>query len=1091
MSKTGTQSPPDHEQRRRIVTELDRTMLVEAAAGTGKTTSMVDRMVGLLATGKAAVDSIAAVTFTRKAAAELRARFQVELERAARGDSRAEWSDEPRAKLREALGRIERCFIGTIHSFCARLLRERPVEADVDVGFEELDDAADARLREQAWAEHVAELYATGASVLDRLAEVGLEIGSLRGSFLEFAEYPDVEEWPAPETALPDVSGPLDRLRQFATHMEQLAAGFPRNPGADKLMPLYRQIPRRLRHTRADIVAEVMELFELLREFETGDLTQRNWPGGREQAKAELERWNGFAVEIALPLVRVWRARRYTVVMQAIGPARTVYDRLRRETRCLNYQDLLLRSARLLRDNPEVRAYFRERFSHLLVDEFQDTDPIQAEVLLLLAADDPHETRWRKCRPVPGSLFVVGDPKQSIYRFRRADIVTYNQVREIIERNGGAVVHLTANFRTIEPVVHWVNRVFEPQFPAQATSHSPPYERFQVGRVEGSDGDLKGLRVIRTPREIKGNAAADFDAGLIARTIRAALDQGQPVPRAKREIAQGIAPRVAPGDFLIITRNTPRLSVYARELQKQGIPHVVTGGSALNEVPELALLQVALRALVEPHNPVALVAALRSALFGVSDPQLLQYKNAGGQFSFRASLPGKLPAEDAQVIGDAFARLRQYATWLAKLPPVAALERMAADLGLLAQAAVRPGGDVQAGSLAKAIEVLRAAQAGNWTVADLADHLAELVSDEPDEKRDGIAARPLQVPAVRVMNLHKAKGLEAPVVFLADPCGDREHTVELHIDRSGDRVRGYLAIYGELVGYTRPLLAHPLDWDTLAAEEQRFADAEKLRLLYVAATRAGAQLTVTLRDSYAGSNPWNFFATHLQDAPALADPGPPTAVPALEEITLDDETVARACDAIGRRWETILQPTYATAAAKSLALGERAMPVAAGEHGTEWGTVIHLLLQTAMQDPKADLDALARAALAEQGLDASLTGSALATVRSVMQSALWKRAMKSPRRFVEVPFQILHTPANAPALPTIVRGVMDLVFRETDGWVIADYKTDDPRGRPIEALVAEYRPQLQMYAEAWTKMVSEPVKETGLYFTSNGEYRAL
>ena len=149
-------TPPDQDQRDIVLNELDKTLLVEAAAGTGKTTGMIGRMVNLLASGKCSIDALAAVTFTRKAAAELRARFQVELERASRSAETGH-----RKLLSEALSRIERCFIGTIHSFCARMLRERPVEAGVDLAFEEIDEAADQELRRLAWDEYVADLYAT------------------------------------------------------------------------------------------------------------------------------------------------------------------------------------------------------------------------------------------------------------------------------------------------------------------------------------------------------------------------------------------------------------------------------------------------------------------------------------------------------------------------------------------------------------------------------------------------------------------------------------------------------------------------------------------------------------------------------------------------------------------------------------------------------------------------------------------------------------------------------------------------------------------------------------------------------------------
>ena len=164
-------NPPDQEYRDLIVRELDKTMLVEAAAGTGKTTSMLNRMVALLETGRCKIDSLAAVTFTRKAASEIRSRFQVRLETAVR-----ESKGNARGRLADALEHIDRCSIGTIHAFCARLLRERPIEAGVDIGFEEIDEDADARLRQDAWREYVDSLMAADGPILSELEDVGLKI---------------------------------------------------------------------------------------------------------------------------------------------------------------------------------------------------------------------------------------------------------------------------------------------------------------------------------------------------------------------------------------------------------------------------------------------------------------------------------------------------------------------------------------------------------------------------------------------------------------------------------------------------------------------------------------------------------------------------------------------------------------------------------------------------------------------------------------------------------------------------------------------------------------------------------------------------
>lgn len=208
-----------------------------------------------------------------------------------------------------------------------------------------------------------------------------------------------------------------------------------------------------------------------------------------------------------------------------------MYDRLRREGGWLNFQDLLLAAARLLRKSAAIRQYFRKRFTHLLIDEFQDTDPIQAEVMLLLTADDPGETDWRRCRPVPGSLFVVGDPKQSIYRFRRADIVTYNEVKRIIAASGGTIVSLTANFRSASSLVEWINESFNRRFPPAATQFAPVYSSLHVGRLDERNGDLAGLYILKAPGGNKEEILAN-EGQIVARTVRHALDSGRKVPRS-------------------------------------------------------------------------------------------------------------------------------------------------------------------------------------------------------------------------------------------------------------------------------------------------------------------------------------------------------------------------------------------------------------------------------------------------------------------------------------------------------------------------------------------------------------------------------
>lgn len=1103
---------PDQEQRDAILTELDQNMLVEAAAGTGKTTSMVGRMIALLRTGTCEdISTLAAITFTRKAAAELRSRFQDGLERAAR-----DAVGEEQRRLALALSRVERCFIGTIHSFCGRLLRERPVEAGVKLDFAELEEKDDKRLRADVWQETAARIAAEGRPItLDRLGKLGLSVQDLEPAFDNFCQYADVDEWPRPKPNPPpfEEARLREELVSYLAHMREIALHLPEDPGSDELMPLYRDLPRMATHLE---LSDRGQLISLLERFgRKPKFRKTSWRAveilDHDGVNAIETRWNTFREQWVQPFFAALFEERYGPILDVLTAARELYDTRRAQMSGLNFQDLLMKSAALLRDKPHVRRYFKRRFTHLLVDEFHDTDPIQAETMLLLTATDPAQTRWRECVPEPGSLFVVGDPKQSIYRFRRADIVTYNEVKEILKRHGRTVA-LSANFRSSPEIIDWVNRVFEPgddsgdtgrpvlRFPARANDHSPAYVHLQAGGQDRRSAKLGGLLRLGIPDFLKRPEVAPYEADQIARTIRWALDTGLEIPRSDKERSVGVGPKARPEDFLIVTYHTLHLSEYGAALGRYGIPHVVTGGSALSEVEELRLLHTLLAAVIHPDDPVKLVAALRGSLFGVSDQALYAFKKAGGRFSFQSRVPEGLAEEHAAPITDAFEKLRLYRDWLDRQPRIGAVEQIAAHCGLLMRAALSDGGPLAAGSVAKGIEILRSADTEAWSHTGLLDRLADIVDEQPIEKYDGQSALPESRSVVRVMNLHKVKGLEAPVVFLANPAGENDHPPTICIDRSGEKVIGHLAI-SQKGPWRSEIISVPAGWAALSEKEQPFLDAEKLRLRYVAATRAGNAMVVTQWDSPKNrSNPWQYFDPYLDPKKEIDDPGP-QAAPKLKPKSLTKKAIAAGHKKIAADIEKAKQPTYKHMAAKVLALSEtppapkQAEPNSTGQDrapgGPEWGTVIHRLLEARMKDPGADLEKLASDSLSETGLPIDLAPAAVSLVQRVTESALWRRAQMAEQHLVEVPFHVLLDKTDGQDVPTLVRGAIDLVFKEKAGWVIVDYKTDNTDKTSPAQLAERYAPQLRLYARAWEKCLGEKVAEAGVFFVGPGEMASV
>jgi ATP-dependent helicase/nuclease subunit A len=400
------------------------------------------------------------------------------------------------------------------------------------------------------------------------------------------------------------------------------------------------------------------------------------------------------------------------------------------------------------------------------------------------------------------------------------------------------------------------------------------------------------------------------------------------------------------------------------------------------------------------------------------------------------------------------------------MPCVAAFEKAAGDLGLWARALTADGGDVQAGSLAKAMELLRAAQKEKWTLADMVDYLGRLVYAE--ETYDGVSAQPQEGPGVRVMNLHKVKGLEAPRVFLVDPARPMKAQADIHIDRSGTEVVGYVPILGELRGFQRPLLAQPPDWENLSEREERFLEAERKRLFYVAATRAGVELTVVKRVGSRADYTWKFFEAFLEGCPKVEDPGD-VSPPEVEEDVIDPGDVGRAAAQRDTQWAAVSRPTFAMKKAKELEEVPDYSGRSSGEHGMEWGTVMHALLEALMRDPDQPIDALADSVLTDNHMDLARKDEAIRQARKVMESDLWKQAQDSDERYVEVPVQVLLREEGTET-PTVMRGVIDLVFREKDAWTIVDYKTDDTSGPGKKSLDEKYKKQLDNYEQAWKQV---------------------
>ena len=1108
----------DQDLRDRVIDELGTTFLLEASAGTGKTSVLVDRYVNCVLDaerGTGDVGRVAAITFTEKAAGELRQRIREELEK--RAAKTAAGSGQA-AIIQTALDALDDAPIGTIHGFAGRLLREFPVEARVDPAFEQLDALGSEIERGRLWEEWLTELAAADAQKagarrwLSRLLRAGVKLPDVhelaagqRGVFGERYDIdPPAEPMGEPDLAegLPGLGGPLDRLRSFCT----VACSNPDDKGCAAAIDLTEACERLLAEPPADLDRLAAALFGLPVK------SSKTAPGG---AKGNWDQTRGGKDELQSryrDLVAAIVALREQYAVFLTGLAVAVADSFSRwagDTQLalgrLDFTDLLGCLRDLLRDDLTARRALQGRFSYLLVDEFQDTDPLQTEIAFFLCEREPLATDWRLAVLEPGKLFVVGDPKQSIYRFRRADIALYDKVKSCIEgqpRGTGEVLAIRQNFRTTPGVVDWVNTIFAGVFDSDyEVGRQPGYEPVEAFRppLAGPSPSVALPKVsILLGGPYTGEAGqADAARRDEARAVTALLAgmHGADAERWQvqdRDVSRD-SERLRPlrwGDVALLFRATTGLETYEQALREAGVPYRVDGGKAYFGRREVDDTLLCLRAIDDPSDGPALYGALHSSLFGFSDDELFLFWNAGGRFDlFETAQPAGYDA-----IAAALAMLRDLHMRRAEVEPhelIAELARLVHAWELLA--ATGSGAAQAIANLEKLVERARAfVDAGGgglgaflaWATeaGDAAGEQESQVDDDGD--------------VVHLLTIHKAKGLEYPVVVLVggalqsgagggEPIVDRE-------DRS-------LAIKlkAELPGATARDL-EPKRYTDLKERESIQGRSEMRRILYVAATRARDRLVVTQ---------FGKLTTQQGEPSAGVLLGPVAdALPAATQITEDyeragvlvlapSEPPARDENDATADAATMLAAREAWVAARSVLLARAARPArATSPSGLEHvddkvradgpdappgraralalGSAVHRIMQLCDLHDEASIGRIAEAVALEEGRPE------LAAEAAALATACWRAApVRAAAAAAAADPTAVHRELTIGALldDVIVSGAIDLLYRDGEEWVVVDYKTD--RAVDGGVLRERYTPQGAAYAVAVEAATGAVVRE--------------
>ncbi len=1091
----------DQKARDQIYNDLQQNFLVEASAGSGKTSCLVKRMAALVKSGKFAVDQIAAITFTRKAAIELKERFQQEIE----GELKKADSPEVKNLLAKAILDIEQGYIGTIHSFCARILRERPLEAGLDPTFKELDEIENILLMEQAWEEYLGGLMVKDYNLFRDLNALGIQIKDLKGCYKQVCQYPEVEVIHE-KIDTPELQPALQALFSFAQEAKNYILKEEPKQGYDSVQQAILQIERLKQYqpyTQQDFY-KIFLLELLFKNFrKPGDIVLKRWSSS-EKAKEYRDLILPKLIKDHIePALTVWYEYCHDPIFRFIKPAVNYYHQFREKNTVLNFQDLLLKTAILLRNNPEIRHYFQQKYRTLLVDEFQDTDPIQAEIIFYLTGEKLKEKDWKKLTPRKGSLFIVGDPQQSIYHFRRADIAVYNQVKKIIAKNGGKILTLNANFRSLHSLGKHINLLFQDLFASREDEFQVTYSPMQTTR-EDKKGFLSGVyQIILSDEKRKKNTITN-DALAIASLIRDWVGQKIKIVRTDQEIREGMSQEVDYRDFMILLRYRSGMDIYSRVLSEYGIPVTVSGYASLNESQYLRELLKLLRLLKDPENQVLLIAVLRGIFFGFSDQELYHYKEAGGNFNFFAAIPGDLENDLQQKFYHTFRMLKTYSDLTLENLPVVALEKIILQSGLQPYLCGGINENEQGGELYFILEYLRKSEIKDFFTYDgMVDYLERVWQSEVEEEFSmGVAEN-----AVRIMNLHKAKGLEAPIVFLAIPSSKSRRGPEYHIERLSEIPEGYfLAKKYHKYGNGR-IIAQPQKWKKFCQIESSYQEAEETRLLYVAATRAKNALIISstgLSGQDNKQNPWQYLLKNSTPEMVLAIPENNKASAEITKKYYSQEEYDKKILKIEQEKEKLSSLTYReSSASRSVEFSE--LPThfipTVGKGGRKWGNAVHEVLDYVVRKRAEDgafLSEFIAYTLEKNNIAPSRKNELSEMVQRFRESDLYNRVKMAAQSFTEVPFNLKIEPADpfyqelafresgegrAGETPIIMTGIIDLVFQEPEGWVIVDYKTDCPVNKRDYAKLRQlYQKQISVYKTIWHKISQETVKETLIYF---------
>ncbi len=1126
----------DRQERETAATTFDRNVVVTAGAGTGKTRLLVDRLVHLLMRHPdVKMTQIVALTFTNKAANEMKLRLRERLESylAARLDrepaspTEEETQDEIRSLMEryrlskeaidrrslDALRQIERSEIGTIHSFAATLLRLYPMEAGVDPQFLEDDGTHFERLFDELWGVWLDQELSHQGAGKDawKKALRSIDLADIRKLALSLC----------PETV--DLQRLTSLARDKKTPEPVLSWLQSLKARADSLLLRHPDARTNEKLVRASLA--ILQRFVNAGSLAAGELNDdRAFLLSGRSINKNLKGWDDGDVEQAQELLRAAKALCEVdeALSRCLGDLLTPFVENFREafTRegLISFDGLLVRARNLVRDHPKVREALKRRFKALLIDEFQDTDPIQYEILIYLAEEIGRQAgEWRKVKLVPGKIFVVGDPKQSIYAFRRADIEAYLEVVEkIIKAQNGIECRLSTNFRSHRKILDVVNGVFDRLIQAREglqpayVAIDPPL--FTGSQEKASPNSLLFRKVmIRKTRGDGEKTATRLARRLEAESLARWLDE-EVLGKAQILDKEGNPSLVQLKDVAILLRKLTDVHQYLEPLRSRGLRYVVEGEKHFYTVQEIIDAVNLLRAIDNPHDQLALVGVLRSPLGGLTDAEIYEFRRQGRldyRSGERLKRSGTKPLSPVGELYEALCKLHEATR---ALPVGEAIAHIFAAVPIRLLAASSFQGEQAVANLEKLHQqAALMGRDGLSTFKEVITRLESRVLEVRDEGESALAEENLD--AIRILSIHKAKGLEFPVVILAG-C----HTAP---NRGPDREPAALYDWStNLVG----LQAGPCRSLTglYIAEKARLRqEEEQKRVFYVAMTRAREHLMVSCAET--GRRSGASFLSMLEEPlgenfdseeeshriqvgkgflevqrvqesprppqhPRTGGQDRPSPID-WKDYTRRWQDRAEACDSV-LKTPFFSNPTLEKKREAELrdALGERdikgigfsQLPLLVGELAHRFLEYWNFSKETSQFEEELSpfLDKWLKP---EQNADRRTLHKELHEIFSAFfASQVYRELTAAQILGREVPFLI-------PWGDQIMQGVIDLAYERDGRLYLADYKTDRVKKKDLRRSVGSYRHQAQIYSEAAARSLGRDVAGFKLIYLRLGK----